>query len=100
MGLDQSKSLLGFITHQNSSIPTNYVHMMSDMRSTGSSIGKTKSSYYPLDLMTSTLGADVVITFFTDTYNILNAVQKQKRLAWEGYEDRFCFAIKNSLNEF
>ncbi|KAK7588087.1 hypothetical protein V9T40_005332 [Parthenolecanium corni] len=59
MGLDQNKSLLGFVTHQNSSIPTNYVHMMSDMRSTGSSIGKTKSSYYPLDLMTSTLGADV-----------------------------------------
>lgn len=100
MGLDQNKSLLGFITHQNSSIPTNYVHMMSDMRSTGTSMGKTKNSYYSLDLMTNKLGADIVITFFSDTYNILNAVQKQKRLAWEGYEDRFCVKMKNSLNGF
>lgn len=98
MGLSQNKSLLGFIAHLNSYIPLNYVHMMSDMRSTGSSMGKTNNTFYSLDLMTRMLGADIVITFFSDTCNILNSVLKQKNLAWQGYEDRFCMKIRNCSN--
>ncbi len=89
LGLNQCESLVGFITHHNSRIPVEYVHMMSDMRSTGSTAGKTKNNYYFPRMMTEKLGADVVMLFFADSSNIVNSVQKEKELSWIGYENRF-----------
>lgn len=89
LGISQCLPLVGFISHQNSKIPIEYIHMMSDLRSTGSVVNNVKKSYYSSNEIIETLGADIVMLFFSENHNILESVKQHQRILWKNYENRF-----------